>query len=44
MNSREFYDQSLYSKIDFGDKPKLFTETELIDFADEYHTYKPKRN
>jgi len=32
----EFYKESEYSKIDFGSNPKLFSEKELLDFANKY--------
>jgi SAM-dependent MidA family methyltransferase len=36
MNVEEFYNESEYSKIDFGSNPTLFTKKELLDFANEY--------
>tara|TARA_R110000824_G_scaffold218107_1_gene404649 strand:+ start:291 stop:509 length:219 start_codon:yes stop_codon:yes gene_type:complete len=40
MGAHEYYKKSEYSKIDFGSNPKLFSEKELIDFAEEYHKYR----
>jgi hypothetical protein len=36
MNVEDFYNESEYSKIDFGSNPTLFTKKELLDFANEY--------
>ncbi len=37
MKANEYFEKSEYSKIYFGSNPKLFTEKELIDFAEDYH-------
>jgi len=36
MNVEDFYNESEYSKIDFGSNPTLFTKKELLDFSNEY--------
>ena len=36
MKVEDFYNESEYSKIDFGSNPTLFSKKELLDFAKEY--------
>lgn len=40
MDAQEYFDESEYSKIDFGSNPKLFSKKELLDFTEEFHKEK----